>query len=342
MHLAELSLSIGEGMALPARQRTAVITGASSGIGQATAEAFAKKGWSLVLAARSREDLETVAARCHASGSRVLVVPTDVGDADAVGMLAKAACEFAGEIDLWFSNVGVGAVGKFLDVPIATHNQIIRSNLIGHMNDAHAVLPIFVAQKRGIFVNMISLGSFAAAPFAAAYSASKYGLKGFSEALRAEFADYSDIHICDVYPSFVDTPAVLHAGNYTGKTLSAPPPLLDARTVANAIVRLADRPRSSVILGAPSWAARISHFLSPSLTAYMAKLTFERYFAAAGPAPVTDGNVLTPPADGARIDGGLRSPRPRSVGLTAALVLGALAIGGTARLALQAVGARRK
>jgi short-subunit dehydrogenase len=132
---------------------------------------------------------------------------------------------------------------------MASHDQIVRSNLIGHMNDAHVALPIFIEQGHGVFVNMISLGGFAAAPFAAAYSASKFGLKGFSQALRAELADYPGVHICDVYPSFVDTPAVRHAGNYTDKALSAPPPLLDPRTVAAAVVFLADHPRSSVILG---------------------------------------------------------------------------------------------
>src|SRR3546814_544760 len=240
-------------MTPPAERRTAVIMGASSGIGQATAEAFAKKGWSLVLAARSREDLEIVASHCRTLDAQVLVVPTDVGDAEAVRALAEVARDFTGKVDLWFSNVGVGAVGKFLDVPIETHEQIVRSNLIGHMNDAHAVLPMFIAQGYGVFVNMISLGGFAAAPFAAAYSASKFGLKGFSEALRAELLYHPGIHICDVYPSFVDTPALRHAGNYTGKTLSAPSPLLDARTVAGAVVRLADHPKRSVILGSPSW-----------------------------------------------------------------------------------------
>src|SRR3546814_12011925 len=105
-------------MTPPAERRTAVIMGASSGIGRATAEAFAKKGWSLVLAARSREDLEIVASHCRTLDAQVLVVPTDVGDAEAVRALAEVARDFTGKVDLWFSNVGVGAVGKFLDVPL--------------------------------------------------------------------------------------------------------------------------------------------------------------------------------------------------------------------------------
>lgn len=151
----------------------------------------------------------------------------------------------------------------FLAMPMATHEQIIRSNLIGHMNGAHTILPPCIDQGHGIFVNMISLGGFAAAPFLTSYSASKFRLKGFPEPLRTELAGPPHIHLCDVYPSFVATPALRHAGNYTGKALTGPLPLLDPRRVAAAVVRLADHPRASVVLGGPSWAARISHFISP-------------------------------------------------------------------------------
>src|SRR3546814_896188 len=107
--------------------RSAGIKGSASGSGLATAEAFAKKGWALVLASRRREDLEIVSAHGRTLDAQVLVVPTDVGDAEAVRALADVARDFTGKVDLWFSNVGVGAVGKFLDVPIETHEQIVRS-----------------------------------------------------------------------------------------------------------------------------------------------------------------------------------------------------------------------
>ncbi|MGF7147297.1 short-subunit dehydrogenase [Sphingomonas zeicaulis] len=314
--------------------RTVVISGASSGIGQATAEGFATTGASLVLAARDEDALNIVAQRCRDLGARVLVVPTEVGDADAVHALAIAARDFGdGRIDFWFSNVGIGAVGKFVEVPIDAHERVIRSNLIGHMNDAHAVLPVFIAQGRGTFVNMISLVGFSGAPFAAAYSASKFGLRGFSEALRGEMADHPDIHICDVYPSFVDTPAIGHAGNYTGKRLTAPPPILDPRRVAAAVVSLADHPRDTVILGTPTWAARVAHLVSPTLTARMVSGMFGRYFASADPAPVSSGNLFSPPGDGGRAEGGLRAPRPvrqrraaAAIGSIAAVVIAATLI----------------
>jgi short-subunit dehydrogenase len=79
------------------------------------------------------------------------------------------------------------------------------------MNEAHAVLPIFLAQDRGTWVNMISVGGFLATPYAAAYSASKFGLRGFSEALRGDLSKKPHIHVCDVYPTFVDTPGIDHA-----------------------------------------------------------------------------------------------------------------------------------
>src|SRR3546814_7668682 len=89
----------------------------------------------LVLAARDGEALEAVAERCRRAGAEVLTVPLDIADAEAVRQLAQSARDFCGSIDLWFSNVGVGAVGKFVDVPIEAHERTIRSNLIGHMND---------------------------------------------------------------------------------------------------------------------------------------------------------------------------------------------------------------
>ncbi len=175
-----------------------VITGASSGIGAATAVMFAARGARLVLAARGEEGLADVVGRCARAGGEAIAVPTDVTDADAVEALAARAREHLGGIDLWFSDVGIGALGKFHDVLMAAHRQIIEANLLGHMNDAHAVLPIFIEQRHGIFVNMISAGGFMATPFAAAYSASKFGLRGFSQALRAELSLYPRIHICDV------------------------------------------------------------------------------------------------------------------------------------------------
>ncbi|GGE09222.1 short-chain dehydrogenase [Aureimonas endophytica] len=313
-----------------------VITGASSGIGAATAEAFARRGARLVLAARNGTALDEVAGRCRGLGAEVLTVPTDVTDAEAVQHLADRAAEWLGAIDLWFSNVGVGVVGKFHEVPLRAHRQVVEANLLGHLHDAYAVLPIFLRQKRGIFVNMISIGGFVATPWAAAYAASKFGLRGLSQALRGELSAYPDIHVCDIYPTFVDTPAIRHAGNYAGGETSVPPGVLDPRTVARAVVRLADAPRPSTGIGAPTLLMKLGQVVAPDLGASAMNGFLGRYFGRATPAPATDGNLFAPPATDGRIDGGFRRPGERRT-------FGALAVlGGLAGVALLAARLARR
>jgi short-subunit dehydrogenase len=289
-----------------------VITGASSGIGQATAELFASRGARLVLAARNADALEEVAAQCRTAGGQAVAVRTDVTDIAAVRALADRALGELGAIDVWVSNVGVGAVGRYHDTPMEAHEQVIRTNLIGHMNDAHAVLPIFLKQGAGVFINMISLGGFAAAPFAAAYSASKFGLRGFSESLRAELANQKNIHICDVYPGFVDTPGIRHGANFVGRRMSAPPPVLDPRRVAAAIVRVADAPRPTTSVGSAAVLTRLMHALSPELTTRALARFMTAYFDRAEAVATSDGNLFEPSQDAAVVEGGLRSPRQRA------------------------------
>lgn len=309
-----------------ARDMAVVITGASSGIGQATSEAFARQGAQLVLAARDPAALKTVATRCRQMGARALVVPTDVTDARQVARLADAALAFCGRIDVWIANVGTGAVGAFHDVPLEAHERVLRANLLGHMNEAHAVLPIFLKRKRGIFINMISLGGFAAVPYAAAYSASKFGLRGFSEALRGELAGHPHIHVCDVYPSFVDTPGIAHGANYTGRELSAPPPMLNARRVAATMVTLTRHPRPTTMIGSPTWALRLMHAVTPQLTTWATGAFLRRYFAQARPIARSNGALFRPPAEAGGIDGGLRSPGPSGLPSAALVVLGLWAV----------------
>ncbi|MDX0565488.1 SDR family oxidoreductase [Sinorhizobium medicae] len=316
-----------------------VITGASSGVGQATAEAFARRGSKLVLAARDAAALHEVARTCRKLGAEVLVAPTDVTNAEAVKGLAKKAMSF-GRIDVWFSNVGVGAVGRFDETPIEAHEQVIRTNLIGHFNDAHAAIPIFRKQGHGTFINMISLGGFASAPVAAAYSASKFGLRGFSEALRAELAEERDIHICDVYPTFLDTPGVVHGANYTGRRLSVPPPVYNARRAARAILRLAERPRNKLTVGLVADLTRFAHFVAPETTTrLMARMT-ARYLSRAPRAATSHGNLFRPPAVAGGIDGGLRSRHRVPIAATAAVCVVGLAVAALV-LGRQGAAARR-
>jgi short-subunit dehydrogenase len=313
-------------------RRCVVITGASSGIGHATSVAFAQDGADLVLAARGRDGLERVAATCRAAGAEVLVHPVDVTDASAVSSLAGAAIKRFGAIDVWANLVGVGAVGRFDSVPIEAHRRVVEANLIGHMNGAHAAIGHFRERRRGTLINMISVGGFAAAPYATAYVASKFGLRGFSEALRGELTALPDVHVCDVYPTFVDTPGMVHGANYTGRTLKPPPPLVDPHTVAERIVALAHAPRATTLVGSVALPARLAHALAPDLVAAVAGRAIEAALSRADPAPITSGNLFEP-SKGHAIEGGFRAGPSRAVALGSVGALGLLALAWWARRA---------
>ena len=286
------------------REKTVVITGASSGVGRAAALAFAPYETRLVLAARRTEALEELATECRELGATAQVVTTDVSDIKQVQALAASAQQFGGRIDVWVNNAGVLAAGAFDEMPMEVSEQVIRTNLMGYMHGAYAVLPYFKQQKAGILINNISVGAWVPVPYGAAYSATKYGIKGFFEALNAELRAWPHIYVCDLYPAFLDTPGTQHAANYTGKYLKPAPPVFDPMKVAQAMVEVAVQPRRSKMIG---WAAplmRLGGVLLPGLVAGMAAKVIETYLKNADPTPASSGNVLQPVDYGTSVLGG--------------------------------------
>ena len=201
---------------------------------------------------------------------------------------------------------------------------MLQTDLIGYLRGAYVAWPYFKAQKRGTLINTLSLGSWVAQPYAAAYSASKYGLRGLSEALRGELIGYPDIHVCDIYPAVMDTPGFRDAGNFTGHALKPPPPLYDPHLVAQAMVACALRPRPSTTVGGAATMARLAHFLVPGfplLSGWLTRLGVEL----SPQSESSSGNLFTPPSGDRRVEGGWRAAKHRPsipVAVGAALLLG--------------------
>jgi len=299
------------------KNATVVITGASSGIGRAAAAAFARSGARLVLAARGQAALDEVVDECHKLGAQAISVLTDVTAARAVEQLARAASEhFDDRIDVWINNAGVGAVGEFTDVPMEIHDQVIRTNLLGYMHGAHAVLPYFKRRATGVLINTISLGAWAPTPYAVSYTASKFGLRGFSEALRAELSRWPNIHVCDVFPAFIDTPGFQHGANYTGHEVRPVRPVYAPERVAAAMVSLAQHPHNAKSVGATATLLRLVHFMFGAQANRMLERLMRTHFTHARTAPSGDGSLFEPSSEPSRTSGGWRAtlgaPQPRA------------------------------
>ena len=289
---------------------------------------FATHGTKLVLAARKKEALDEVFAECKELGAATEGIVTDTRVSQDVQLLAKAAFEFGGKIDVWINNAGVLAAGSLDEVPSIINENVIRTNLLGYMNGAQEVLPYFKIQRSGILINNISVGGWIPVPYATAYSASKFGLRGFSEALKGELSGYPDIHVVDIYPGFLDTPGIQHAANYTGKVLKPAPPVSDPRKVARAVVKLVTNPRSNKTIGLMSGFLQLSYALFPRLTRNITGMVIRKYLEQANEIDHTSGNVLKPVDFGTGIDGGWRIkklPRKVKIGL---MLLGGITVGG--------------
>ncbi|MBW9118561.1 SDR family NAD(P)-dependent oxidoreductase [Microbacterium trichothecenolyticum] len=294
----------------PARRpEVVVITGASSGIGRATARAYARRGARLVLASRSRAALETVAEECRAHGARALVVPTDVSVEAQVQALAEAAVAQYGRIDVWVGNAGVFAYGSFDQLPPGVFRQVVETNLMGQVHGARAALPHFRRQGTGTLVMIASLYSRVASPGISPYVTSKYGVLGFAEALRQELRG-SGIRIRLIIPGAVDTPIYQHAANVTGRRARPLPPAASPDRVARAIIRSAGRRRFAAYVGGLQRLVLPVHDFAPGFYDAIASVLMDR-FELHGTSSVSFGTVLEAPGRADPTTGGWRSARLR-------------------------------
>ena len=232
-----------------------------------------------------------------------------------------------GGIDVWVNMAGLSMWGRFEAIPPEAQARLVQVNLIGVMNGAHAALPYMLRRGRGVIVTVSSISGRVPMPFAAAYTASKCGVAGFTEALRDELLARSGVQVCGVYPGYVDTPTNLHSSNHTGRVLLPVPPVLRPERVAEAIVGLVLRPRRTLRLGLQH-ALSVPYALAPDAAGRIAGSLWERFLLRSGAsAPRSDGTLFAPVAEGTGPRGGWRATRAGAMPLVGLAVLAALPVG---------------
>ncbi len=180
------------------------ITGASSGIGEALAYAFHREGGRLVLSSRRAAELERVRGNCYGGDGRILVLPLDLTDFQALPRHVEAVLAAFGQIDILVNNGGIGQHSRAAETPIAVDQLIMQTNFLGQVALTKAVLPAMLQRKSGHIAVMSSVTGKLGAPNRSAYAASKHALHGFFDSLRAEVSQ-EGIRVTLVCPGFVRT-----------------------------------------------------------------------------------------------------------------------------------------
>lgn len=289
--------------------KVVVITGASSGIGLAAAEAFALEGCHLVLAARGEKALDEAATKCLQLGAVAMVIPTDMSIAEEVKVLTQKALEYNGIIDVWVNNAGVMATGKFEEMPFEALDQVVKTNLLGYMHGARCVLPIFRKQNYGVLINNISIGGWMPAPYGAAYSASKYGIRGMVETLQGEVSDAKNIHVCALYPSIQRSTGNMHSAKYNGLDFKVPPMASDPSELAASMVNMAKHPKKSEFTDWSSLVFKTLYSVIPKLIVNTNSAAI-RMMMKKNSSTDTNGNILKPSNEPMRVYGETMFPVP--------------------------------
>jgi short-subunit dehydrogenase len=250
----------------PLDQQVIVITGASSGIGLATAELAADQGAKLVLAARSEETLSQIVAEINAVGGEAIHVVADVGIRAEVEEIALAAITRFGRIDTWINDAGTSIYGRLDEVSEADSRRLFDTNFWGVVNGSLVALPHLISQG-GALINLGSEVSEAVIPLQGMYAASKHAVKGFTDALRVELEemDKSPVSITLIQPTAVDTPFPQHAKNYMDQEPKLPTPMIDPHQVARAILDAATTPTHHIKVGMMAKINTAMHDILPRL-----------------------------------------------------------------------------
>jgi NAD(P)-dependent dehydrogenase (short-subunit alcohol dehydrogenase family) len=295
-------------MSVPRTPQTVLVTGASSGIGRATAVELAGRGAQLVLVARGREALEEAAAEVRAAGAAAVVVcPADVLDEEAVRAAVTAAVDRFGRLDVVVHAAQVMAYGTIEEVPRKVFETVVETAVHGTANVARVVLPVFRQQEAGHLLIVNSLLGQVATPLLGSYIAAKWGQLGLIRVLQQETRDVPGISVSAVQPGGVDTPIYVQAASWTGSTGRPPPPVYSPQRVARVVLSTLDRPRRQVQAGLFNPLITAGFRLFPAVYDYLVGPLLQRMAIADDEQPPTEGNVFESRPAGNATEGGWRS-----------------------------------
>ena len=238
----------------------AIVTGASSGIGEATARRLARDGMHVTLAARRQNELERVAREIEAGGGQALVAPTDVRDRAAIHRMVRATLDRWGRVDVLINNAGLGYSARVVDLDPDQLRDQVSANLVAVIECAQAVLPTMMQQESGHIINVASIAGLIGLPGSSVYSATKSAVISFSDALRREVCDAKrGIQVTALCPGFVATnfsPRLkkIAEGRPGAQRL---PGVMQAEYVADRIAEIIRRPRRQVIIP-PGWGVLVA------------------------------------------------------------------------------------
>jgi short-subunit dehydrogenase len=233
----------------PLSEQVVVITGASSGIGLATAKMAAGRGAQVVLVSRDEEDLARAVQDIRQQGGRAAHLVADVADQGATERVAREVVVQFGRIDTWINNAGVTVYGLIEEVPVEEARRLFETNYWGVVNGTLAALP-HLRSGGGALINVGSVLSDTGYPLQGHYAASKHAVKGFTDSIRLEIEKSgAPVSITLIQPAAIDTPYTEHAKNHLGVEAKHLPPVYAPEVVAKAILRCAERPQRNVLVG---------------------------------------------------------------------------------------------
>lgn len=275
----------------PLKEQVMVITGATSGIGLATAKRAAERGARVVLCSRNESGLREIVAQIEESGGTARGVVADVSNPEDVERLAASAVEDLGSLNTWVNNAGVSFYGRLTEVALEDMRQLFEVNFWGMVHGTRAAIPRLKATG-GALINIGSVVSDRAIPLQGAYSASKHAIKGFTDALRMELEEEgAPISVTLIKPSAIDTPYFQHAKNYMEVQPKPPAPVYAPEVVANAVLRAAENPIRDITIGGGGRVLTALGAALPRLTDYyMERAMFDAQRSDA-PAEQTGGNL---------------------------------------------------